>query len=374
MSYRLYGFGSNGNGQLGIGDNVDYHSPALCVFEDELVVDNHCLIAAGGNHTLLKTSDGRLWATGDIKHHHRAYGSDMRARHHFTDITFRDNAYDFEGKFDFISATWEASILVSSEGTSVYTSGIGSKGELGQGLGITESVRPTKLQGFPPPDTSIVDIASCVSHTISVLSNGDVYGWGNGRRGQLGTANDMIWSPVKVDCIPFKAVRAVCGREFSFIVGGDNSNEYVILGSDKWNVKLSAPNSISGWTSIAASWGSVFVLLSDGRLLSWGRNDHGQLAPRGLPSLVKIAIGSEHALANTADGKILAWGWAEHGNCGLPGYELCDVKDGWNEFCTVEKSSSVVLGAGCATSFLVVKTSPTNSHAVYWMDSFQPAT
>ena len=112
------------------------------------------------------------------------------------------------------------------------------------------------------------------------------------------------------------------------------------------------PSNIAGWQHIVASWGNLYVLKDDGILKSWGRNDHGQLKPQDLPLVKAVFAGSEHVLAqDAADDKIFAWGWGEHGNCGTSVCASGDVKTGWNE--VQSPMNAKVLGAGCATSFLV---------------------
>lgn len=115
-----------------------------------------------------------------------------------------------------------------------------------------------------------------------------------------------------------------------------------------------APNSVAGWKQIGAGWGSIYVLKFGGQLLSWGRNDLGQLAPKTLPPLLThIAVGSAHALAMDADG-VHAWGWGEHGNCGL------HHKKGKHNTIVYKKDlpkgqKIVYIGAGCATSWICMK-------------------
>ncbi|TKA70058.1 hypothetical protein B0A55_06243 [Friedmanniomyces simplex] len=111
------------------------------------------------------------------------------------------------------------------------------------------------------------------------------------------------------------------------------------------------PLVVPGWKDVAASWGSIYVLKDDGELLGFGRDDHGQLPPPGLPPVQAIAAGSEHCIALTKAGKVLAWGWGEHGNCGEPTDARGDVKGHWNE---IDMPGSVrAVFAGCATSFVV---------------------
>jgi protein ATS1 len=211
------------------------------------------------------------------------------------------------------------------------------------------SSQPQVLLDFPPQGTLIVDIAASMSHTVAVLSNGDVYGWGAGRKGQLGQTASDHWSPRKIDDVPFHACRVACGREFTYIVGHASEGKHLVLGSDKWSIISDAPAAVHLWKDIGASWGSIFVLLESGAMLSWGRNDHKQLCPPGIPKIQRIAVGSEHAVALTEHGDVIAWGWGEHGNCGSI-HDLNNVDFASNK---IELSQGVrALGAGCATSWV----------------------
>lgn len=169
----------------------------------------------------------------------------------------------------------------------------------------------------------------------------------------------IVYEPRKIEGVGFGVGRVVCGREFTYFLegGGEVEGRHLVIGSDRWGVVSSMPGGMMrDWKDVGASWGSLFVLGNDGRLLSWGRNDHGQLAPGGLPSLAEIAVGSEHVLARTTAGDVIAWGWGEHGNCG-PDTVDGDVKDRFNvvassKILTQAGSKVTKLGAGCATSWI----------------------
>lgn len=262
-----------------------------------------------------------------------------------------------------VAATWDASFVVQKDergrANKLYSFGAGEKGELGQGQGLVKTPSASLVVEFPPPDTEIVDIAACMGHVVVVLSNGDAYGWGNGRKGQLGEPREVIYSPRKIDCVGFDVVRAVCGREFTCLFGDSSTGELRVLGSDKWDVRSAAPKSISGWSDVGASWGSIYVL-RNGELQAWGRDDHGQLPPPNLPPISSMAIGSEHVVTLSATGDVLSWGWGEHGNCG-PQVENGDVKGRWNVIASPKfippQLKITGVGAGCATSWIIVKTS-----------------
>jgi protein ATS1 len=212
-------------------------------------------------------------------------------------------------------------------------------------------------------DAFIVDISASMSHTVVVLSNGSVYGWGAGRKGQLGELVEDTWSPRKITGLPFEPYRVACGRDFTLFAGDPDENQFHILGTNNRHGVLSIPSVPPNipYKSIGASWSSAYVLLTNGDLISWGRNDHGQLGPEetSLPKLAKIAVGSEHAVALTTDGQVVTWGWGEHGNCGAEVDEDGDVKGkdgrrGYNEIALPPGAGRVIgVGAGCATTFII---------------------
>lgn len=271
--------------------------------------------------------------------------------------------------------------------------GSSAKGELGLGEGVSSPV-PTgaTIPAFPPPETgaTIVALASGVGHSVVVLSNGDVYGWGGARKGQLGDGvrgERIVWRPAKIGGIPFLATGAVCGREFTVVFGDRGKGELVVLGDrgNRWGV-LDVPGVVlSGrpFVDIGASWHGVYVQLratasrldgegeggessglgshaGPGAVVAWGRNDRGQLPPPGLPPVAKLAVGSEHVLALLEDGSVAAFGWGEHGNCGSVTDSKGNVSDSYQlvslpEAVTTGGGKVVGVGAGCATSWLIVK-------------------
>ena len=357
----LFALGSNGSGQLGIGHKEDVSVPKQVLFHPEPPSSPIVKVAAGGNHTLLLTEDGQLYCSGN-----RDAGACGLApaapvtEHEFQRILLsRDGSVS--GPTVLVAAAWEASLVVQKDdrgkATRLYSLGAGEKGELGQGQMLFRTPSATQFKDFPPPDTEIVDMAASMGHIIAVLSNGDAYGWGNGRKGQLGAPEEVIYTPRKIDGISFKVVRAVCGREFTCLLGERSTGELLVIGSEKWNVRSGAPESVPGWDDIGAGWGSICIL-KDGMLQSWGRNDHGQLPSPNLPPLTKIAVGSEHVVALSTEGDVLSWGWGEHGNCGpQPGNG--DVKDRWSVIASAKfippDAKITGIGAGCATSWINIK-------------------
>lgn len=343
----LYAFGSNGSGQLGIRGKEDTDTPMKCVFPEETdLAEPPVQIAAGGNHTLVLFKSGVLYSVGS-----NSSGQTGHSLGEDSDTLKKVVLSAREAQVKFCSAMWEASVLVTTD-DDVYTFGRGAKGELG--TGNSTSLQPQRVPRFMPSGLSIVDVASCVNHIVAVLSNGDVYGWGDGRKGQLGEPRKNVWLPRKIESIGFKVLRALCGKEFTYLVGEPTQGHHTILGTDKWNIKSSAPDTNFDWQSISASWGSIFVLKSCGKIDSWGRQDLGQLPPKSLPGLDLIAAGSEHVLALTKSAQLVSWGWGEHGNCGPKTDQIGVVKDRWNNISfnlPITYVKAQMIAAGCATSF-----------------------
>lgn len=345
---RVFSFGSNGSGQLGIGHLEDVSEPKEVKLPSETKGCSVISIIAGGNHTVILFSNGYAYASGDNSNGRCSFFEHKQISKSMVRVGFADGEDITEERIKLCSATWEATIFVLEDGK-VYSCGTGNKGELGLGDSVTQARIPQLIRGFPPIGTKVVDIASCMSHTIAILSDGTAFGWGNGRKGQLGLPASNRWTPQLIKSISFKAHSAACGRDFTVIIGEPFSGCIEFLGLDKYGIQKSLPTYLPHWTTIVASWSGIYMLLNNGNILSSGRNDHNQLVPQQSERFGHVAAGSEHILCKTIDGKVLGRGWGEHGNCG-------DSKDQtgqeWNHIPIAGRVSG--LAAGCATSWIIV--------------------
>lgn len=347
MSGLFFALGSNGAGQLGIGHSEDVSVPKPVRFSPTRLSSPVVTVRAGGNHTLLLTRDGTLWWGGDSKSGACGAASPQ------TEKIFSE-VKGVEKPVSLVACTWEASFFVTADG--LYAMGMGMKGELGLGEMMIRSPRPDRVPDFPPQGTRVVDLAGSMAHVVVVLDNGEAYGWGNGRHGQIGEPSGIMHSPRKID-LAFKATRVACCKEATCLFGEPSSGQLRVIGSDKWSILSGALSSVPAWKDVGASWGNIYVLKQDGGLLSWGRDDHGQLPPPNMPDLKAMAIGSEHVVALSNEGDVLAWGWGEHGNCGPSLVD--DIKGRWNVISSskvLPKGMSIdVVGAGYATSWVGIR-------------------
>jgi protein ATS1 len=433
---KLFAFGSNGSGQLGIGHTEDVSTPTPCLFETDIanatdtthqektdltdILDDDIVhIAAGGNHTLLLTKRGAVYVAGcniDGRCGPRYQKQDEDGNiSHFHRFILKDSITGSEiSTFKHVSATWEGTIAVASipqpqyqspekeTQDKIYISGPSPKGTLTHNT--TDPIQPgTSIPNFPPKDTNITSLSSSMAHTIAILSDGDVYGWGGSRKGQLGDRNrdsKIVCQPTKV-AVPFPVKGGVCGREFSVVWGPGGKLGVFADSGMKWGI-TGIPKVLSGFSDsdedvcggvrgripfaaagIGASWHGVYVHVAPasgsitasetdtqrdadsapnphpGSIIAWGRNDRGQLPPPTFPPTVHLAVGSEHVLALLENGQVAAFGWGEHGNCGPDTDPQGNVSGTYNIVPLPETVSAagervIGVGAGCATSFMLV--------------------
>jgi protein ATS1 len=364
----LFALGSNGSGQLGLGHKEDVSIPKQVQFNQTAHNDPITQVAAGGNHTILVTAAGKAYWSGESTN--GCYGIITDEDKQDIGPVFRELrllSSTETGSVIYAACTWDSTVLVlgdeNCKATQVYTCGVTENGEAKSAhTGGAESA-PISMPDFPPVETAVTSLAAGFRHVIAVLDNGHVYGWGNGRKGQLGQLDDgadakgIVTKPRKITGVPFKVAKAVCCQYTTCLIAEPGDGRIMVLGADKWGLRSQAPPEIPSWKTMTASWGGIYILKRDGKLVAWGRDDHGQLPHPGLPDISHIAAGSEHVVALTEAGNVLAWGWGEHGNCGPETDEKTgDVKGRWNVLASLrnlpEGSSITAIGAGCATSWI----------------------
>lgn len=357
MVHQLWGFGSNGEGQLGEGIPVADIVGKPTLLPNQSFFQRVEQVKSGDNHTLFLIDDGSVYGAGD-----------NRVAQLSTESDAPPQIKKFEKLEDHVtlcaaSSTTSAFITYRAEsGCAVFTQGQGRWGELGRGdmMDSTTSNDPTTvpwvdayLSGEP------VDFAAGVWHYVAVMASGAVYGWGKARLGQLGAQlHDKVTQPSKIESLPFRPVRVVCGKDFTYLVGDPSTGEHKVLGRDKFNIVSDMPSHVKGYKDIGASWHAIFVLFDDGRLAAWGKENQWNLLPPNLPLLDRIAVGTDHILAVTTEGRLISWGWAKHGNCGDVSSLQQNIKHDmisgfWNE---VEIPGKITkIAAGYCTSFVITQ-------------------
>lgn len=348
MTYRILACGSNGSYQLGTGDDEDHNTLQEIKISNE---SKPVQFAFGGNHTLVLFEDGDVYACGDNQYGQCGFG----------DVSLIVSFRKVPGKWAFIAAGWEYSVLQSQNG-SISTCGHGPKGELGLGPGTTKASKPTEVKlPIDTADTSIVEIKSSISHVLVRFADGKFAGWGECRKGQLGPLEyitnakgqkkpvGMYWSPRLLD---ITGLLFCMGRGRSILCEEDEYRKGInIIGKDPQFISCNPLQVKAMWSSVHYSEKS-----SDGSLqiTSHGNNLHGQLYNYESPGpIVAFEVGSEHGIALLENNYVYAWGWGEHGNCG-PKQNDSVTFDYLNPIYS-EKHPVELLACGLATTWIVVK-------------------
>ncbi|KAF2997569.1 hypothetical protein E8E13_001746 [Curvularia kusanoi] len=356
MVYQLWVFGSNGEGQLGEGIPVADIVDKPTLLPNQPFFQNIKSIKSGDNHTLFHLDDGSVYGVGDNRVTQLSTEPDVPPQiNSFKRLNIHIAS---------CAASSTTSALISHRGESrcsVFTQGQGRWGELGRGeMDSTPLDMPTAISWTDTPlSGDPIDFSAGVWHYVVVMASGAVYGWGKARLGQLGTQlHDKVTKPTLIEDLPFRPVRAVCGKDFTYLASDPSTGEHKVLGKDKFNIISSMPPDVKGYKDIGATWHAIFVLFEDGRLVAWGKENQWKLLPPDLPLLDSIAVGTDHILAVTRDGKLISWGWAKHGNCGdvseLQHVIKYDMISGfWNEIGIPGKITKIA--AGYCTSFVITE-------------------
>ncbi|XP_023587698.1 X-linked retinitis pigmentosa GTPase regulator isoform X6 [Trichechus manatus latirostris] len=221
---KLYMFGSNNWGQLGLGSKSAVYKPT-CV--RALKPEKVTFAACGRNHTLVSTEEGNVYATGGNNEGQLGLG-DTEERNSFHLISFFTSQHKIkqlsagsntsaaltedgelfmwgdnsEGQIglnnisnvcvphqvtigkpiSWISCGYYHSAFVTKK--AVYTFGLGQFGQLGLGTFIFEASEPTVLEYVK--DQKIRHVSCGENHTALITDVGHMYTFGDGRHGKLG--------------------------------------------------------------------------------------------------------------------------------------------------------------------------------------------
>ncbi|MCL6577174.1 cadherin-like beta sandwich domain-containing protein, partial [Kyrpidia sp.] len=181
---RVFAWGKNSSGQLGNNSTVDSNVPV----QVQGLPTNVTAVAAGGNHSLALTSDGRIYAWGSNSSGQLGDGTtnNATAAEPVAGLLIGLNPVA-------VSAGKDHSLALMQDGT-VYAWGGNSYGQLGNGT-TTASKVPVQVTGL----ANVAAVSAGGYDSLALTSDGYVYAWGLNSSGQLGdgtTANRN--TPVRV--------------------------------------------------------------------------------------------------------------------------------------------------------------------------------
>jgi alpha-tubulin suppressor-like RCC1 family protein len=262
---RMYTWGNNVNGQLGLGHTDQVRVPTA--------VDSATdwkMAACGNGFILALKTDGTLWATGYNTSGQLGLGNQT------TRLTFARIGTDS----NWISVTTgtNSSYALKSDG-SLWAWGGNGEGRLGDGT-ITNRLQPVRI-GL---DTDWKFIQAGDTHCVGLKNNGTLWAWGRNTLGQLGngTFTDAVTPTLIQPSKRWKFLTA--GRDTTSAIdtngvlwtwGSNRSNQLGMVGVEAQPTPFQV-NEETDWAQIACS-DHTIAIKNDGTLWSWGVDHDGEL-------------------------------------------------------------------------------------------------
>jgi alpha-tubulin suppressor-like RCC1 family protein len=315
---RLWGWGNNGNGQLGDNTTVSKRTPISILG----AVKTFCQISAGAFHSVGIDKNGRAWS----------WGLNSNAQIGDNTLTQRLTPVSVLGAvktFCQISCGQYFSLAIAKNGRA-WGWGYNGKGQLGDNT-VNQRLTPVSVTGAVK---TFCKISAGYRHCMAIDKNGRAWGWGYNSNGQLGDNSETSRrTPVSVA----GAVKTFCeisaGNDHSVAIDKYNiawawgQTNYGQLGINHIGLVLT-PVSILGaaktFCTLADGTGyhNSFAIDKAGKIWSWGSTYLGTVSQdiKFTPvqiegankTFCKIAGGFQINLAIDKNGKV--WGWGANGN------------------------------------------------------------
>ncbi len=187
---RVFTWGRNNQGQLGIGSDIDQLLPIditdnLNLTEDDKVIQ----ISLGSVHSSVLTQNGKVLTWG-LNYYGQLGDNTTMFKLVPTDISDRFPAGD-----KVIQLSMGAShSSARTESGKIYTWGRNLSGELGDDSTTSKSV-PTDITGGFPAEDKVIQLSLQGVHSSALTESGKVFVWGDNQYGQVGddsTTNKLV--------------------------------------------------------------------------------------------------------------------------------------------------------------------------------------
>ena len=309
----------------GASDSETSARPALAapLLTRPVTLNDATRLAAGPDFVLALDTDGSVWGWGN-----NTYGQLGDADR--SDVIAPRQVVGMSAVQALAAGGYHGAVL-RTDGT-VWTWGNNNYGQLGIGAYTDGDARPGPVPGM----SGVMGVAAGYTHTVVVLTNGNVWGWGSTPARSTPAPRQMA------DVSDVTAIAA--GSDFTLALKRDGSvwgwggNTFGQLGNGKRSPMEAAPVRVSGLDNVVAVSGGyvhAMALKADGSVWAWGSNSFDQLGsaggstlvPRqvtGLPLPVLGAVGVRAIVAGTynsaviyADRSVWIWGSNLAGQFGM---------------------------------------------------------
>ncbi len=316
----LYVWGKNSYGQLGVGDEVNKNTPTKVNLPSKIKE----LITTGSSvYAILE--DGSLYSWGYNYYGELGVGDEVNKN--------TPTKVNLPSKIKELITTGSSVYAILEDG-SLYSWGYNYYGELGVGDEVNKNT-PTKVN-LP---SKIKELITTGSSVYALMEDSSLYSWGNNESGRLGVGDEVNKNtPTKVN-LPSKIKELITTGSSVYALMEDSSlyswgeNIFGQLGvGDEVNkkntpTKVNLPGKIK--ELITTNGSSVYALMEDSSLYSWGYNSYGQLGVgdevnRNTPTKVnlpgkikKLITSSSASYAILEDGSLYSWGENNSGELGV---------------------------------------------------------
>jgi alpha-tubulin suppressor-like RCC1 family protein len=319
---RAWAWGLNTGGQVGDNSVTSRRTPVSVLG----AVKTFCKISCGGNQTFAIDKYGSLWSWGN---NFVGQLGDNTIVNKCTPVLIGGSTKTFCD----VKGSNSAALALDNNG-SVWAWGISAFGEFGQG--VVFPYTPTSIKGS---SKTFCEIATENLFTLAITSGGRIWSWGSNTSGQLGNnTTTMVRTPVSVAGAVKTFSRITAGSDHSYAIDKSGRiwswglNNFGQLGTNSVT-STNTPQSILGavktFCKIAAGANHSLGIDKNGRAWSWGLNTNGQLGLNALTSrrtpasvlgavktFCEISGGSLHSLAIDKNGRVWSWGQNNTGQLG----------------------------------------------------------
>lgn len=318
LNRKIYVWGSNHDGRLGLGHNNDINVPRELILCEPIKS-----IRCGGYHSMALTTSNKIYNWGSNTN------GQLGRRCFINQNTPQKHSLE---NIKLISCGEYHTIIVTDQ-NKIYVWGYNMYGQLGLGH-YTIQCSPQELVLSEPTDIKF--ICSGSNYNI-LLTNKKIYVWGENHCGQLGT--DMpknVCVPQELRFVESHLVQTVaCGYAHTIALtksgtvyawGANNCGQ---LGIGDF-INKSSPQALQLKNIVSVSCGAqhTMALTNHNEVYAWGDNWCGQLGlgddiSRNIPhkfcfsSIAHISCGDSHTCAITTSNKIYSWGSNEWGKLSI---------------------------------------------------------
>ncbi|XP_028255527.1 X-linked retinitis pigmentosa GTPase regulator-like isoform X3 [Parambassis ranga] len=273
---KLFMFGSNNWGQLGLGSKLTVNKPT-CV--KALKSEKVQLVACGRNHTLICTAKGKVYTSGGNSEGQLGLG-DYEERTTFHRVGF----FNALGPIKMLAAGSNTSAALTASGK-LFMWGDNTEGQIGLGK---------ESQACTPQEVSVGRPVSWVAcgyyHSALVTVDGALYTFGERDSGKLGLGTDQLPGhrvPQLVKSIKEPVTQVACGGGHTVALTEDDMYTFGLgqfgqLGHGTFTFESRLPRLVDHFKRgrvcrVACGENHTAVITDGGLLYSFGDGRHGKL-------------------------------------------------------------------------------------------------